>query len=616
MNPKRLLKSGYFPKELPPPFQTVEFSNKAQYIHRKWQSLLTQKKIPQTGESQKAADRRFKNDYTDKYGSSGFQSYSYTKNIYSRRKLGIVNPKQFHDLCNLLNTKWPQLNKILKSSKFSASTPTEDKSSLRSVRTKSKSLSNFQFELIEKSFNKKFELRLDISQFYPTIYTHSLTWAILGIKDAKKYFKLSRNKAAFNLLTNTDRKAKLYAFCDLLDTLVRNCQDRQSIGLPIGPDTSFILAELIGNRIDSEISSRISNINFTCLRYYDDYYFYTDTHDDAEMILQICQQILNEFHLETNESKVKIKRIPFTFEPSWYSELISFKFSKVDEFELRNYFSILFKLIENNPTESSWIISYGLLRFEFGRIIISKKDWTLFFNLLVKTLLIDTSNIDQFLKLLLSYKAYMTKSCISKLSEVLLRLLQDHNNLGHHFEVSWILWIIKTFKIKCPREIIKNILEGDDYISMIICLDIINSGLCIGRRIPLRLLQLELNIIDLWNEKWLFVYESLIKGWLSPPADFFDKHEYFKILNYYNISFYDSSRQISPNFLTDQDGNPSTGTLKPPALSKLKKPIAEEKKKQNEQKTKLNFKVRDTFPFPSPTKPAIEHEEDLSKMRY
>ena len=548
MNVKKILEKGYFPKELPPPFETIQFAGKSQYIRKKWENILNREKIPKRGESNNQAKKRFSEDYVFKYGSSKCLTFSLTKGIYSRRKIEIPNPKQFHDLSKIVVDNWKTIRNTYNLSEFSASTPIE-KDAKRAVRTKSKTLNNFKFQLIELSFNKRYELRLDISNFYPSIYTHSISWAIMGKKLSKKYFKKKNSPRInwTNLLT-TDANAQTYSICEKLDMLVRNCQERQSIGLPIGTDISFILAEIIGNRLDYEINQRLKDVDFKGTRYYDDYYFYTNTFNDTEKILKTTQQVLNDFQLETNESKVHIKEIPFSFESKWASELSTYRFKSINKYEIRNFFSVLFRLVEDNPKDSSWIFLYALGRFEYGNIKISKENWDLFLNLLIKTVVIDTSNIDQFLKILLSYKTYLTKKSKEKIKEVLVQKIIEHLSLNHSFEVSWALWILKSFNIKIDIEIILSVLKSDDYTSKLICLDIIHSRTFVGKKPNLSFLKNDLSANDLFNEKWLFTYESIKQGWLNPTKKVIEKHEYFKLLFNYNVSFYNIENQIDTTF--------------------------------------------------------------------
>lgn len=95
MNLTTLLQRGYFPKELPPPFETKDFAKKSKFIKSNWNKLLSEKQIPKNGESNREAKRRFNDDYTAKYGSSQQTIFSLGKGLFSRRKLSIPHPKQY-----------------------------------------------------------------------------------------------------------------------------------------------------------------------------------------------------------------------------------------------------------------------------------------------------------------------------------------------------------------------------------------------------------------------------------------------------------------------------------------------------------------------------------------
>ncbi len=217
MNVKRILEKGFFPKELPPPFNTISFADRAQYIFTQWTNLQNSEKVLLPGESNNDMRRRYASVF-DVYGSSKYLTFSLAKGLYSRRKLGIVNPKQYHDLSKLVVENWTTIRNTYNLSDFSASTPVES-DAIRAVRTKSESVNNFKFLLIEKSFNKRYELRLDIAQFYPTIYTHGIPWAILGKEMAKRYFVQKTNRTNWNTIIAADPNAATYDFCDVSERL-------------------------------------------------------------------------------------------------------------------------------------------------------------------------------------------------------------------------------------------------------------------------------------------------------------------------------------------------------------------------------------------------------------
>jgi hypothetical protein len=61
---------------------------------------------------------------------------------------------------------------------------------------------------------------------------------------------------------------------------LRETQDKQTGGIPIGPDTSFLVGEIVGTALDLELKSQIPSLRGT--RYVDDYHLYFSTVADAE----------------------------------------------------------------------------------------------------------------------------------------------------------------------------------------------------------------------------------------------------------------------------------------------------------------------------------------------
>lgn len=544
MNLKRILEFGYFPKELPPPFETKSFAKKYSYVLRKWNEFVDSEKEPREGESNKEAKRRFQNTH-NKYFSSSYTSFSLSKGTYSRRKLGIPNPKQFSELASSILTNWKLIRECYKLSSYSQSLPVE-KDATRSVRTKSASWSNFKFCLIDISFDKRIELRLDISQFYPTIYTHSLTWALVGKEKSKEFFKIIQSKKSeWDELLELDPIAQRYAKSEFIDTLTRNCNNKQSVGLCIGPDTSFILAEVIASRIDSEIEKKLKDINYEAVRYYDDYYFYLDDKSDAEKVLRTVQQVLNEYQLETNENKISIQKLPFSYTESWVYDVDTFDLSNLENHIIRNYFNLLNKTVLETSSQSSWIYRYGLRKFINGKVIIGKNEWPIFLQLVLQTLLIDAGNINHICQLLLSYEILIGNKEKEEIKSVLERVIEEHLSLNHSFEVSWSLWIFKSFNIKCSAHLIEKILNGKDSISKIVSLDLISSNLIKGTLAGKKDFKERISKMNSFGENWLLKYESHIKDWLSIKSDncIGDNH-FFKILESYDISFYRTENQL------------------------------------------------------------------------
>jgi hypothetical protein len=557
---KNVIERGYFPKELPPPFNTSQLSQHIDSIILTWTSTFEQQGNDNSstfiltkieGESKtnyKERKRQYANEFKNKYGSSKAVDFSISKGKLSRRFLCIPNPKHFIDLSKKIVDNWQEFKTVFNLSKYSQSLPKPEINPIkRSVSTLSKGVSDFRDHKISTSLSKLIEIRVDISKFYPTIYTHSITWAFLGKEKAKFYYKQKNDLATF--IANNDHDAILYKLADDIDTSVRNCQERQSIGIPIGPDTSHIISELIACRIDIILQNEFSNIKLKGCRYYDDYYLYVSTRDEADRVLKGLQRILNDFQLEINESKVKIKEFPFAFEDNFTLILNQFHFKETSlSNSIKYYFSLVWGLIDENSQRPDWIFKYALRIFEWRTVTITKESWKLFEDLLLKSALIEPAILDIVTRILLTYKSYLDTDSKTKLYELIELIIENHSPVRHNFEVAWALWLAKTFEIKIKKSLVDSVIQMKDSISLLILLDIFKNTALIDDY-PTAFSDIATDITEdtFFSQLWLLAYEGLKKGWISSSTpNLIDNNHFFKILKDLDIEFYDSTKQLEP----------------------------------------------------------------------
>jgi hypothetical protein len=239
-----LLTRGYFPRELPPPFTTEAFgafvSNPIQ------RSALPAQK-----------------QWTQCVGHNLARPGSL------RRPLKIPNPIHHLPLAEEVERMWPALLGQFRRASLSASTPMTRRTVLdRAVvpRLSQRVLSRLR---ARRFVGSRYFVRTDISQFYGSIYTHSLPWAMHGKAFAKANIK------------NTPT--------DPLDTALRNQQDGQTVGIPIGPDSSLVVAEALLAAVDVEMAMHQPR----GLRYVDDYELGFRTLAEAESALTQLQGLLS-----------------------------------------------------------------------------------------------------------------------------------------------------------------------------------------------------------------------------------------------------------------------------------------------------------------------------------
>src|SRR5690606_6893458 len=95
---------------------------------------------------------------------------------------------------------------------------------------------------------------------------------------------------------------------DQLDVLFRSVANNQTIGLPIGPDTSRLMAEVILGRIDTTLRQKFRSLRG--LRFIDDYELVVNSRSEADAVLMELQRLLNEYELELNPAKTAIIALP------------------------------------------------------------------------------------------------------------------------------------------------------------------------------------------------------------------------------------------------------------------------------------------------------------------
>lgn len=250
MNLLDLLSRGHIPRELPPAFSSEKFA----------EFYVNSKIKPATINSKNSRGTKF----------------SYPKVGLIRKIITLTNPHNQTPLFECINVNWTEIQSHYSQSKISANQPTSTtKISTNGRAIYWSSFKEFRRQCFTESYFHKYELKTDISKYYPSIYTHSIAWTIHGKVKAKKQ---RRDK---NLLGNK------------LDYLVQQTQDGQTSGLPIGPDSSVIIAEIIGTEIDKHIQSVFPEI--TGYRYVDDMYLYFDSQANAELCLKEIEHVFRDF---------------------------------------------------------------------------------------------------------------------------------------------------------------------------------------------------------------------------------------------------------------------------------------------------------------------------------
>ena len=228
---------------------------------------------------------------------------SYPKSLLISRVYGIQHPYNYHDIVYWLIKDWAAIiDHIFNNDNliytYSMPIPVNanckgELSPLRSGRLIYEWIEMAERDLVAEAHRFKILIRTDITNFYNSIYTHSIAWALHGREEAfsDKIFYLLGNK---------------------IDKLIQYANDGRTNGIPVGSAVSDLIAEILLAKIDQNVSLRLKNKNIAFLgtRFKDDYRILANTEEDTKKILRVLSEELHKFNLLISENKTKILCLP------------------------------------------------------------------------------------------------------------------------------------------------------------------------------------------------------------------------------------------------------------------------------------------------------------------
>lgn len=497
---KLLLKLGYLPIQLPPAFNSNSFSEKYHLVEGAWNA----QKAPRT----KA------------------EKYSVARSSFYRRTTSILNPISYYLLVKEIDNYWLKIERHYRRSPLSLSKP-KIKEGLRAIEI---SKFNELYESkVEKSSGYKFALITDLVSYFPSIYTHSIPWAIHTKSIAK---------------TKKSKTAEFYG--NILDTCSMNLQDGQTMGIPIGPDTSHIISELIGTSIDKELHELLGYWP-AGFRYVDDYYLFFNTREESERALATLTKVTGNYELQVSPAKTKIIEVKELVEESWKYNIKELKISaarKAQRDDIHNFFQKVFSLEKQFKDES--IIKYSLRQISSS--IIKKSNWSIFESYLFKCGYGFPNTLQTIVTIISTYKRHgytLNQKALERFCE---NLITEHAISDHHGEVSWLLWLVKEARIALKREVIREVESMSSNVCKLMIIDLYESGI-IKHNLKAATLRQYANTDSLLTEDWLIAYEAGKRLWLKNADDSFIRNQnFFKKLLTNSVSFYDESARCNSIF--------------------------------------------------------------------
>lgn len=397
----RLLDRGFYPQELPPPFRTRRFSNVRDSLS------------PPRGYS----------GSTTFFDGATFRGHL--------RTFGVVNPINYFSLSRFIATNWGPISEVLNRSSCSGARPkfpslaasgrSIEIASLASKRTAQRHLAS-SYPVI---------LSLDVNRFYGSIYTHTIPWAALGKDESKKRF----NDKTLNSHWSAE-----------LDRLTRNSNQRQTIGIAIGPDTSRIVSEMILSRIDYELTATGSGLSSPQIFHnIDDYQVGVNNISDAENAQSRFVRIISRYELRINDFKTSIDH-GLDFAPSNFERYFDLLRGKNGKEFVEHFFDLLYECIAKYPDSN--IAGYTLKRF--GKVLARNREQTLVRQYLQRLILASPHQARWVFPLLLGiYAKTGANTEIRRIVHWGIEVCSRRNDVG---SLSWFLYVAIFLRIKVGKQ--------------------------------------------------------------------------------------------------------------------------------------------------------------------
>jgi len=411
---RALLGRGFFPKEVPPIFSSGQLGANSAYLRKR--------------------------KFGDSSQWTSCDAYNMPHAKIGRRIAAVVNPVPFFGLAETISANWTSISSIYKKSALSFSRPTFN-GRVRAIGDSD--FDGFREALISRASGYTYVLHADFSRFFPTIYTHAVGWAAHTKAAIKANLKLPRNK-------------KTVLWGEQIDFYVRNMQDGQTQGLPIGPDTSYIVAELVASAIDERLQSVLKK-KVSGARIIDDYALFFETRADAEAAHSALTKVAAEYQIALNNDKTYIEQVSgpsresWTYQLQWREDVVSWQQQRRALLRYVDTAALLF------TQHGSGAIGRYAIKVLSGQLI-HQRNIDIAIACVLRLAQISPGSIAAVARFISSYRNVGYVFAQGPVSIFVRSTLSRALDLGYDQEAAWCLWMAIELTVRFPKRFPRRLL--------------------------------------------------------------------------------------------------------------------------------------------------------------
>ena len=290
-------------------------------------------------------------------------------------------------------------------------------------------------------------LHIDISEFYKSIYTHTLSSIKLGIDEAKEAFQ-------------QDSQDQIYKKYVALDDRVRRLNGARTNGILVGPYISRILSEALLARVDIELRAA----GFTFLRYADDYEIAIYKEEDLEDVKSKLVSIFERYSFRINNEKTIYERYPFYMFMN-YEKIIRRLVGKDKEIDSVEVVELFNKFLQMEKSGEKGAVRYLLKTYKNEYHVADKQ---LYASYLLNVLCNDEKALGLACKIIIHEYNANRIELDERFYSIIVNKLQYEIKKQHDLEIVWLTYLLKYTNFPIAQELLKEIIKSKCDLAIVI----------------------------------------------------------------------------------------------------------------------------------------------------
>ena len=423
--------------------------------------------------------------------------YRATKFNAVARSYAIPHPIAYAQLSNCISTNWSSIEPF-QLSDVSMIRPRQHRDGRIIIMDYEKFASRAS-RVRRLAFNQRYVAKADVASCFPGIYTHAIPWAVVG-------------KAAAKVVTKG-------GWHNDLDFHARRCVRDETQGLPIGPGTSNVIAEILLATIDQKLAPEFNYVPGGAVngmsRFIDDYSFYCDSFDEAEQFIRRLDEELNALRLRLNPKKTAILTPTMPFGDLWAAEL-ALRLptgDPIDAYKCTNYLEFATSLAIKYPEGS--VLKYAANALVSSRLSTSAKEATLDY-----LLVLAVANPVLLPLLEALFDSTLVKENV-RYPERIIEILRDGAFRHRSDAMAWTLYYCRKYNLNIPLKVAQAVIQTQDCIALL-SLYLTGQHLAVITAWTATLDKTDSYALD---RQWLLLYQMHLNGhvasdFCSVPAAF------------------------------------------------------------------------------------------------